>query len=53
MKIHQLPMGARFEYAGQTFVKTGPAETPAGAGECAGGVSQGDRIKLGAGGTAQ
>lgn len=24
MKIHQLPMGARFEYAGQAYVKTGP-----------------------------
>jgi hypothetical protein len=24
MKIHQLPMGARFEYAGQTYVKSGP-----------------------------
>jgi hypothetical protein len=24
MKIHQLPMGARFEYAGQSYVKTGP-----------------------------
>lgn len=24
MKIHQLPMGARFEYAGQEYVKTGP-----------------------------
>lgn len=24
MKIHQLPMGARFEYEGQTYVKTGP-----------------------------
>lgn len=24
MKIHQLPMGARFEYEGQEYVKTGP-----------------------------
>lgn len=24
MKIHQLPMGARFEYEGQAYVKTGP-----------------------------
>jgi hypothetical protein len=24
MKIHQLPMGARFEYQGQEYVKTGP-----------------------------
>lgn len=24
MKIHQLPMGARFEYAGRTYVKSGP-----------------------------
>jgi hypothetical protein len=24
MKIHQLPMGARFEYAGQAYVKSGP-----------------------------
>jgi hypothetical protein len=24
MKIHQLPMGARFEYAGETYVKSGP-----------------------------
>ncbi len=24
MKIHQLPMGARFEYAGQVYEKTGP-----------------------------
>ena len=24
MKIHQLPLGARFEYEGQEYVKTGP-----------------------------
>ncbi len=24
MKIHQLPMGARFEFAGEEYVKTGP-----------------------------
>ena len=24
MKIHQLPMGARFEYEGEEYVKTGP-----------------------------
>lgn len=24
MKIHQLPLGARFEYAGEEYVKTGP-----------------------------
>jgi hypothetical protein len=24
MKIHQLPQGARFEYEGEEFVKTGP-----------------------------
>jgi len=24
MKIHQLPMGARFEYEGKEYVKTGP-----------------------------
>lgn len=24
MKIHQLPIGARFEYEGQEYVKTGP-----------------------------
>lgn len=24
MKIHQLPMGARFEYEGKAYVKTGP-----------------------------
>lgn len=24
MKIHQLPLGARFEYEGEEFVKTGP-----------------------------
>ena len=24
MKIHQLPMGARFEYAGEEYVKCGP-----------------------------
>lgn len=24
MKIHQLPLGARFEYQGEAFVKTGP-----------------------------
>lgn len=24
MKIHQLPIGARFEYAGQAYVKCGP-----------------------------
>lgn len=24
MKIHQLPMGTRFEYAGQIYVKSGP-----------------------------
>jgi hypothetical protein len=24
MKIHQLPMGARFEYEGQEYVKSGP-----------------------------
>ena len=24
MKLHQLAVGARFEYAGQTYVKTGP-----------------------------
>ena len=24
MKIHQLPMNARFEYEGQEYVKTGP-----------------------------
>lgn len=24
MKIHQLPQGARFEYEGQEYVKTGP-----------------------------
>lgn len=24
MKIHQLPQGTRFEYQGQTYVKTGP-----------------------------
>lgn len=24
MKIHQLPMGARFEYEGQEYTKTGP-----------------------------
>jgi hypothetical protein len=24
MKIHQLPMGARFAYEGQEYVKTGP-----------------------------
>ena len=24
MKIHQLPMGARFEYRGEEYVKTGP-----------------------------
>lgn len=24
MKIYQLPMGARFEYEGQEYVKTGP-----------------------------
>lgn len=24
MKIHQLPMGSRFEYAGEVLVKTGP-----------------------------
>lgn len=24
MKIHQLPLGARFEYQGEEFVKTGP-----------------------------
>lgn len=33
MKIYQLPMGARFEYAGQEYVKTGPlfGTGPAGA----------------------
>jgi hypothetical protein len=32
MKIHQLPMGARFEYEGVEYVKTGPmfATGPAG-----------------------
>lgn len=32
MKIHQLPMGARFEYEGIEYVKTGPmfANGPAG-----------------------
>lgn len=32
MKIHQLPMGARFEYEGAEYVKTGPllATGPAG-----------------------
>lgn len=24
MRIHQLPLGARFEYEGQEYVKTGP-----------------------------
>lgn len=24
MKIHQLPLGARFEYEGEEYVKTGP-----------------------------
>lgn len=24
MKIHQLPMGARFEFEGEEYVKTGP-----------------------------
>ncbi len=24
MKIHQLPLGARFEYAGEEYTKTGP-----------------------------
>jgi len=24
MKIHQLPIGARFEYEGEVYVKTGP-----------------------------
>lgn len=24
MKIHQLPMGARFEYQGEEYMKTGP-----------------------------
>lgn len=24
MKIHQLPMGARFEFEGAEYVKTGP-----------------------------
>jgi hypothetical protein len=24
MKIHQLPMGARFQYEGEEYVKTGP-----------------------------
>ena len=24
MKIHQLPLGARFEYQGETYVKTAP-----------------------------
>jgi hypothetical protein len=32
MKIHQLPLGARFEYEGEEYVKTGPlfATGPAG-----------------------
>jgi len=32
MKIHQLPIGARFEYEGQEYLKTGPmfATGPAG-----------------------
>lgn len=32
MKIHQLPMGARFEYEGEEYVKSGPmfATGPAG-----------------------
>lgn len=29
MKIHQLPMGARFAYEGEEYVKTGPPLVPA------------------------
>ncbi len=32
MKIHQLPMGARFEYEGEEYVKTGPMFATAKAG---------------------
>lgn len=33
MKIHQLPMGARFEYQGQEYVKTGPLFATGSAGQ--------------------
>jgi hypothetical protein len=33
MKIHQLPIGARFEYEGQEYVKTGPLLGTGGSGQ--------------------
>jgi hypothetical protein len=33
MKIHQLPIGARFEYEGEEYVKTGPLFATAQAGQ--------------------
>jgi hypothetical protein len=33
MKIHQLPMNARFEYEGQEYVKTGPQLAAGSAGQ--------------------
>jgi len=36
MKIHQLPQGARFDYEGEEYVKTGPLfATGKGDGSCA------------------